>query len=103
MTTIFLGEFDSIDAVKNGWDGIGSALDGVELLVSAYEYEHYSGYGFLLGIKDGQLVEANGSHCSCYGLEWPGWEKTTPEALRAREFYGCAGLREAVDKALVSY
>lgn len=100
MDTVFLGEFTSLDEIRSGWERIGNGLDGVEILVSAYEYEDYSGTGFLLGIKDGRLVEANGSHCSCSGLEWDGWEETTADALRKREFYGCAGISEAVSAAL---
>lgn len=100
ISTVFLGEFLTIDDVRKGWEKIGNALDGVSLLVSAYEYEGYSGNGFLLGIKDGKLVEANGSHCSCYGLEWEGWEDTSAEALMNRRFYGCAGVAEAVAVAL---
>jgi hypothetical protein len=49
---------------------IGEAdLDGVEILLAAYEYEDYDGHAVVIFKKDNQLWSVYGSHCSCYGLE----------------------------------
>ncbi|MNM12444.1 hypothetical protein D3C81_226180 [compost metagenome] len=44
-------------------------LDGVEILLAAYEYEDYDGHAVVIFKKDNQLWSVYGSHCSCYGLE----------------------------------
>jgi len=45
------------------------ALDDIQILLAAYEYECYNGQAFVLFLKEGQLFEVFGGHCSCYGLE----------------------------------
>jgi hypothetical protein len=57
-----------------------------EVLYHSYTYEDYTGDAFtLFRDKDGRLMEANGGHCSCYGLE-DQWEpeETFKEALLKR-------------------
>lgn len=60
-----------------------SQVQGV--IAALYGYESYEGSAVVLVVRDGKLYEANGSHCSCNGLEdqW-GLEETTVEALRMR-------------------
>lgn len=48
-------------------------LDGVEILLAAYEYGSYDGQAVVIFKKDNQLWSVYGSHCSCYGLEGQ-WE-----------------------------
>lgn len=58
-----------------------------EVLFHEYATGNYEGYGFtLFRDKEGRLMESNGSHCSCYGLEGQ-WspEPTFKEALQKRE------------------
>lgn len=43
--------------------------EGVEILLAFYDLEDYKGYAFVLFMKDGQLYEVTGCHCSCFGLE----------------------------------
>lgn len=52
------------------------------VLMAWYGSGDYCGSAFVLFENDGQLYEAHGSHCSCYGLEGQ-WdpEKTSVEAL----------------------
>jgi len=101
MSGVFLCDWDSIDDMKRDWEGLTDAdLAGMDVLVAAYEYADYSGWGFALAVKDGKLFEANGSHCSCNGLEWDGWEETSAAALRKRNYWGAAGVKDAVDSAL---
>ncbi len=59
-----------------------------EVIIAGYEYENYEGSAFVLYEKNGKLYEANGGHCSCYGLEGQ-WkpEETTWEALAMRKCF----------------
>lgn len=71
----------------------GSAKrDGFHMVFAYHDDESYSGYAFILGFRDGQLVEINGSHCSCHGFEGQ-WEEepVTIEALRHRMTKGDLG------------
>ncbi|AXF53012.1 MAG: hypothetical protein [Caudoviricetes sp.] len=45
--------------------------DHLHIFLSAYTYEDYSGYGWLVGYDTEQQMffTNSGSHCSCYGLE----------------------------------
>ena len=63
-------------------------LIGVEIVYAYYLYHEYEGQAFVLFIKDNELFEVNGSHCSCYGLEGQ-WdpESTVIAAIRKRNFY----------------
>jgi hypothetical protein len=82
--------------------GIGKdALDGAEVLVASYTYEHYSGDAYVLFKRDGKLWEVHGWHCSCYGLsesDYSGctttqWqpEETTAQAILYRLDNGAWG------------
>ena len=53
----------------------------IKILFASYSYENYSGDAFVLFSKDGELFEVNGSHCSCYGLEYQ-W---SPEPVVLKE------------------
>jgi hypothetical protein len=56
-----------------------------KILFAWYNYEDYSGSAFVLFKHGRKLYEANGSHCSCNGLEecWSP-EETSVEALLHR-------------------
>ena len=44
-------------------------LDQYLVLFASYQVDGYDGRAWILLLKNGILYEANGSHCSCYGLE----------------------------------
>lgn len=79
-----------------------NALDGFDVVFAHYEYEDYSGNAIviLLETSSGALFEANGSHCSCHGLEGQ-WEleKTSPESILHRidngQIVGLSGRADA--------
>lgn len=75
----------SIASVLKEFDAPPDSLDGATLLYASYFRENYEGSAFVLFIKDGELWEVNGNHCSCYGLEQQ-WnpEETSPAALAMR-------------------
>lgn len=91
--------------VGNQWSSLSGIYEDfrvepsedVEILLAYYDYEDYSGRAFVLFRKDGELYEANGSHCSCFGLEGQ-WdpEETNVEVLRHRLTVGSMG-RSYVD------
>jgi hypothetical protein len=62
------------------------------ILFASYGTDNYSGDAFVLFEQNGKIFEANGSHCSCYGLEGQ-WspEETTLEALAHRLTTGSMG------------
>lgn len=68
------------------------SLAGVEWIFGSYSYVDYSGEAFVLFKKGNQVLEVNGSHCSCYGLEGQ-WspEPTTIEAIKSRIEKGSLG------------
>lgn len=73
-------------------------FEDAEVLLAYYSYEDYFGEAFVLYRKNGNLFEVNGSHCSCYGLEYQ-WdpENVTVEELwhRVTEgFFGWDELKE---------
>ena len=84
---IFLGDWNRIQDVCGDFqiDANGLEKEGVYMLLGIYEYEDYSGSAFVLFLKDDQLYEVNGGHCSCYGLEGQ-WEpeETSVKALKHR-------------------
>jgi hypothetical protein len=51
----------------------------VEILLASYTYENYSGSAYVLyrNLRNNELYEVCGSHCSCYGLE----EQWEPELV----------------------
>ncbi len=94
---VFFGEWDSLDDMKRDWDGLtDEELEGHTILVAVYEEEGYGGSAFVLSTKDGRLFESHAGHCSCYGLEWDGWEDATPEALRMRRYRDSDEVKNAV-------
>lgn len=83
---VFFDLFDSIGSVRREFEISDDDLrDTDEVIVASYEYSNYSGSAFVLFVRDGELFEAHGSHCSCYGLEGQ-WspELVTVEDLRFR-------------------
>ena len=70
MTT-YLNDWKNtcIDGMKRDFNIDDSYLEGVEILLASYTYQNYEGNAFVLFLKNVQLYEVNGSHCSCYGLE----------------------------------
>lgn len=58
-----------------------------ELLFALYDAHDYDGWAWVLFVRDGQLYEVVGSHCSCFGLEEQfDPEPTTIEALAMRNY-----------------
>ena len=57
------------------------------ILAAIYNREGYEGNALVVYVRDGKLYEANGSHCSCNGLEGQ-WseEETSVPALRKRGY-----------------
>lgn len=66
---IFNGCFECVEDIIGDFDIEASELDGVEILYAEYECPPYEGYAWVLFVKDGELYEVSGSHCSCMGLE----------------------------------
>lgn len=64
----------------------------INILFASYGQANYSGDAFVLFERDMKLFEANGGHCSCYGLEGQfDPEETTLEALQHRLIEGGLG------------
>ena len=63
------------------------------ILFASYNQANYSGDAWVLFEENGELYEVNGSHCSCYGLEYQ-WEpeKVTLEELEYRLTKGSFGI-----------
>ncbi len=74
----------------------------VNILFASYGTDNYSGDAWVLFEKDGQLFEANGSHCSCYGLEGQ-WspEPVVLEELKTRIEAGYFGRDSYSDNEFV--
>jgi hypothetical protein len=92
-----------LEQVKSDWVLTDEQVEGITVLFHCYEYAKYEGHAFTLYLKDGQLYECNGSHCSCYGLEGQ-WseEETSKEAVLYRLQYGTwyidtTGLKEVLE------
>jgi hypothetical protein len=98
---MFLDMFDDQQDVFNQFNASPEEVEGVQVLFAAYTYEDYSGYAFVLFLKDGKLYEVHGSHCSCYGLEdqWDP-EETTEEAVLYRIANGTFGYGRDADEHL---
>lgn len=82
MNQIYYDSFSCIDDVKREFCISDEDLQGCEIVYAMYDAPPYEGYAHVIFIKNGQLYEVNGSHCSCYGLEdqWKP-EETLLEAL----------------------
>ena len=70
-------------------------IRNIDIILASYYEGNYEGYAFVLFKQNGKLWEVNGSHCSCYGLEYQ-WdpEETTIESLRHRLKEGTLGNSE---------
>lgn len=66
--TDFVG-WSSKEEMRNDFSINNSDLDGINIIIAAYEQGGYDGAAFVLFEKNGTYFEVNGSHCSCYGLE----------------------------------
>ena len=66
--------------------------ENIKILFAYYEDENYSGSAWVLFEKNGELYEASGEHCSCYGLDGQ-WEPdiTCLESLEMRLKEGTFG------------
>lgn len=64
---VFLNNFESVKDVETEFD---IKLDPKQqILFASYGQANYSGDAWVLLYQNEELFEANGSHCSCYGLE----------------------------------
>lgn len=66
--------FDSAEEVFNQFRVHKDERKGINILFASYGGGDYDGEAFVLYEQGGTLWEANGSHCSCFGLEdqWSG-------------------------------
>ena len=82
MMSKYIGWFANKRDVEREFHLGENSLDSVNILLAWYGGGDYDGAAFVLFERDGTLYEANGSHCSCYGLE-DQWEpeETLVEAL----------------------
>jgi hypothetical protein len=88
----YLNNWSSREEMLADFEIKEDALAGAEVLLASYGTPSYEGYAFVLFKRDGKLYEANGSHCSCYGLEGQ-WEpeETDVASLRHRMEKGGLG------------
>lgn len=104
---VYLDGFTSIDDVIREFGGYNEAdqealrekLKSYEVVVACYDQECYSGDAFVLLKKDGEYFEANGSHCSCSGLEGQMDIEESPKEALKRRFVGNTGLYGAQTQA----
>jgi hypothetical protein len=87
---MILHGFSDVAHILSEFDAPEGALDGCKVLFAMYSYGDYEGSAFVLYVKNEQLFEVHGSHCSCYGLEQQ-WspEPTFKAALQKQEHYMC--------------
>ena len=85
MDKIYYEYFTCIEDIINNFYISEEDLKNCEIIYAAYDCPPYEGYAHVIFIKDGNLYEVNGSHCSCYGLEGQ-WvpEETSLAALLFR-------------------
>lgn len=93
---VYYGSWDSYEDMKNSFYPPHGAFSlehahtpfpkPEEVLYAAYGTLDYGGAALVVFTRNEELWEANGCHCSCYGLEdqW-GAERTTWAALLRRE------------------
>ncbi len=92
----YFGSWSNWDGLRSDWsDGYGENAktpddfpSDAEILFASYGGAAYEGDALVVFERGGKLFEANGSHCSCNGLEGT-WspEETTWEALKIRTLY----------------
>lgn len=80
---VFLGNFNNEGDVASEFHVSDNSLDNAFILLAWYGHGDYDGSAFVLFERGGKLYEANGSHCSCNGLEdqWRPEETTVEELL----------------------
>lgn len=97
-------ENEGIDELLRNFDITINDLKDCKILIAGYSDVCYNGEAFVLLSKGSKLLEVNGNHCSCYGLEeqWKP-EVTSYKVLLHRINKGtflsrdyCDGFREAV-------
>lgn len=66
--------FSSAESVFDQFQVDEDHRKGIKILFASYGGGSYDGEAFVLYEQGGTLWEANGSHCSCFGLEnqWQG-------------------------------
>lgn len=79
MNSIYYGIFTCLEDVVHEFSIPEKELEGVTIIYADYSYEDYSGDAHVIFVKNKELFEVNGSHCSCGGLE----ECWLPEATTA--------------------
>lgn len=120
-TKVIYGRWDNYEEMVNDWKGTrwkwsekdDPAPEGMptkdELLFASYGGSSYDGDAILIWNRAGKLYEAQGSHCSCFGLEGqfeP--EETTLAALAMRERpgtckYGWHFMHDHDDESVKAY
>lgn len=88
---VFLGEFDDIKSVIENFETVYNSSDleeflnrdykDINIILATYEVDGYDGYAYVLFERNGNLYEAHGSHCSCYGLE----DQWSPDEVNIKE------------------
>lgn len=96
----YFDSFTDIDSVHCQWEGTEGVTDK-EVLIAVYSQESYEGSAYILIERDGQLLEARDSHCSCNGLENSDLEETTWKALKMRNYERFGGEFDVAFRALV--
>lgn len=78
---------------KHEMDNALERYKNINILFASYGSDNYSGDAWVLYEKDGRLYEANGNHCSCYGLEgqWLPDDEVVLEELENRLTNGTFG------------
>jgi len=108
---MFLDDFNCVADIVRDFqieDQAASDLYRAKIIIAWYTYECYSGDAYVLYELDGKLYEAEGGHCSCYGLEGQ-WEpsETNVEAvqhiLEKGSRYGMDGHKRAFTEAFKAY
>lgn len=80
MNNIYYGIFTCLEDVVREFSISEKELEGIAIIYADYFNADYSGEAHVIFVKDNQLYEINGSHCSCNGLE-ACWEPEVTSAL----------------------
>lgn len=65
---MYYGEFRDWDDVVGNF-GINETDQDKLVLFAAYDTPSYEGYAMVVYVQNGKFYLADGSHCSCFGLE----------------------------------
>lgn len=103
MNSVYDGEFHTLEDVIQAFDlpaKDSEALKQAEIAYAGYDCGDYDGAAFVLFRHEGKWWEANGRHCSCYGLEGQ-WapEETFLQAVAQRR-WAWPKLREALGRLM---